>query len=395
VPLLKSFKLKLADIFADFDFKRSLPSSDISFKGSLKPEFFCRINGELISDTLSFKRVPCLLVKVGFDAVLNESGEKVTVGPLLIVRDEGLVRGSLIYDSEGSVISFSAMSMADPQAVATMIDPVVVSALDPFSFSGLCYITASGKVGLTNSLPNDAEISFNASDARWKMFRFAPCSLTLQMEGDNLKIDDFHGSIYHGVINGSASLDQVADSTNMFFALSASAENVDFGVLINSLAGKQIESAYEGTCSTAFSLQGLLEDADNSSMTGSGWVQIENGRIFTVPIFSGLFDILGKAIPGMGHFNGKNNAHADLTVGKGKVHGRNVYIDGDVFSVKGTGDIYFDGRLDFKVQISFMRRQSLIGNLIQIITLPITKALEFHLGGTVAEPKWELSYLPW
>lgn len=395
VPLLKSFKLKLADIFADFDFKRFLPSGDVSFKLSLKPEFCCHINGELLSDTLFFKRVSCLLVKVGFDAVLNESGEKITISPILIVRDEGLARGSLIYDSEGSIISFSAMSMADPQAVAMMISPVVVSALKPFSFSGLCYVIASGKVGLTNSLPNDFEISFNASDVRWKIFRFTPCSLTMQMEENNIKIDDFHGSICRGVINGSASFDQVTDSTNMLFALSARVDNVDFGVLINSLTGKELENAYEGTCSASFSLQGLLEDADNSSMTGKGWVKIENGHIFTVPIFSGLFDILGKAIPGMGHFNGKNNAHADLTVGKGKVHGRNVYIDGDVFSVKGSGDVYFDGRLDFKVQITFGRRQSLIGNLIQIVTLPITKAMELHLGGTIAEPKWELSYLPW
>jgi len=394
VPLLRSFELKLADIFAAFAFKRSLPSGDISFKGGLKPDFACRITGEVLTDTLSYKRVSCLLIKVGFDAELYETGEKVTIRPLLIVRDEGLVRGHLIYDSDGDIISFSAMSMADPKAVATMIDPVVVSALEPFSFDGLCYITAFGKVGCTNSAPNDAEISFNASGARWKMFRFAPCNLTLQFEDRSYKIDDFSGGIYHGVIHGSASLDPLADSTNMLFAISAKADNVDFGILINALAGRQIESAYEGTCSGAINLQGLLEDADNLSIKGNGWIKIENGRIFTVPLFSGMFDILGKVIPGMGNFNGKNNAQATLTVENGKVHGRNVYIDGDVFSLNGSGDVYLDGRLDLKVQISFGRRHSLIGNLVQIITLPLTKALELHLGGTISKPEWKPSYLP-
>lgn len=394
VPLLKSLGLKLADIFAAFDFKRSLPSGNIRFKGGLKPDFSCRITGEVLTDTLSFNRVSCLLIKVGFDAELYETGEKVTIRPLLVVRDEGLARGQFVYNSDGKTITFSGMSMADPKAVAAMIDPLIASALDPYSFEGLCYITAFGTVGYADSAPNDAEISFNASDVRWKKFRLAPCALTLNVLERSYKMDDFNGSIYHGVIHGSASVDPAANSTNMIFAVSLKAENVDFGILINSLAGKQLESAYEGTCSGAIDLQGLVEDSNGSSIKGKGWLKIEHGRIFTVPIFSGLFDILGKVIPGMGTFNGKNNAEATITVENGKVHGHNVYIDGDVFSLKGSGDVYLDGRLDFKVQVTFMRRHSLFGNLVQIITLPLTKALELHLSGTISNPKWEAAFLP-
>lgn len=394
-PILQRQKLKLGDIFAAFDFKRSLPSGSLAFSGALKPAFECRLSGAVLTDTLAYSGVPCLLVKVGFDALLTEDGEKVTILPLLVVRDEGMARGHMIYDSDGNTISFSAMSTADPAAVAAMIDPVVVAALAPFTFEGLCNVNAFGKVGLSNSVPNDAEITFNAGKVRWKMLQFAPCALTLQIENDSYKIDDFFGSIYHGNIRGVASLDPLADASNTVYSLSAKANNIDFGVLINALAGRQIERAYEGTCSAEFELQGLLEDESLHSLRGGGWVKIENGRIFTVPLFSGLFDILGKAIPGIGTFNGKNNAHASLTISNGRVRGRNVYIDGDVFSLKGSGDIYLDGRLDFKVQITFMRRQSLIGNLVQIITLPITKALEIHLGGTVSDPQWELSHLPW
>ena len=396
VPLLRNFKLTtLADIFAAFDFKRSLPSGNVCVKGALKPDFSCRLYGDVLTDTLAYKNVSCLLIKVGFDAELYGSGEKVTIRPLLIVRDEGLARGHLIYDSVDNSISFSAMSMADPKAVATIIAPVVVSALKPFSFNGLCYVNAFGKVGLTNSEPNEAEISLNAVDARWKMLRFAPCLLTVQMDKNSYLFNDFNGSIYHGVVKGLGSLDPAANSSNTVYTLSAKADNVDFGVLINSLSGKQFKSAYEGTVSGVINLQGLLEDDSLLSMKGNGWIKIVHGRIFTVPIFNGLFDILGNVIPGLGKFNSKNNAQAKVTVENGKVHGRNVYIDGDVFSLKGSGDVYFDGRLDFKAQITFMRRHSLVGNLVHIITLPITKALQLHLGGTIADPKWKLSYLPW
>jgi hypothetical protein len=394
VPLLKDLKLKLGDIFADFDFKRSLPSAEVDFAGGLKPAFLCRIWGEVLTDTLNYKRVPCLLVKTGFDAVLDDNGEKVTIKPLLIVRDEGLARGQLVYDSYDEVINFSALSMADPKAICAMIDPAIAEAVTPFAFEGLCYVTAFGTVGLQSSAPNDMEFNFNANDVRWKMFTLAQSALTLRIVERTYRFDDINAAIYHGVINGAASIDPIAGSSNMLFSLSAKADNIDFGVLVNALAGKQVESAYEGLCSASINLHGLLDDPGGKSMQGEGWLKIDNGRIFTVPIFSGLFDMVGKVIPGLGNFNGKNNARATIKVEQGKASTRDIFVEGDVFSLKGSGDVYFDGRLDFKVQITFMRQKSLIGNVVQILALPLTKALEFRLTGNVSDPKWESAYLP-
>lgn len=394
VPLLKDLKLKLGDIFADFNFKRSLPSADIYVNGGFKPAFLCRLRGEVLTDTLTYKGVSCLLVKTGFDAVLDDNGEKVTIKPLLIVRDEGLARGQFVYDSYGQIITFSALSMADPKAITMMIDPGIAAALDPFSFEGMCYVTAFGTVGLGNSAPNDMEFSFNISDARWNIFTLSQGALTLRIVERSYQFDDINAAVYRGVINGMASIDPVAGSSNMLFSVSAKAENMDFGILVNSLAGKQIERAYAGLCSASINLHGLLDDPGGRSMKGEGWLKIDNGRIFTVPIFSGLFDMVGKVIPGLGNFNGVNNARATFKVEKGKVSTRDIFIEGDIFSLKGSGDVYFNGRLDFKVQITFMRQKSLIGNVVQIIALPLTKALEFRLTGTFSDPKWESAYLP-
>lgn len=394
VPLLRSQKLKLADIFSDFDFKRSPPSSEISFSGELKPAFLCRLKGTVLADTFSYKKVPGLLVKVGFDAALDEQDEKVLIQPLLIVRDEGMVRGQFIYDSDGEIIKFSGMSTVDPKSAAAMIDSELASVLDPYGFHGLCQVTAFGMVGFTNSAPNDAEINFNASDVRWKFLAFSSCALNLYIQERNYLIEDLKGSIYNGSINGSISIDPIVDSTNMQFILSVTADGVDFGKLVNNLAGKQIERDYAGTCSASVNLKGLCEDAARSSIKGDGWVKIENGKIFIVPIFSGLFNMIGKVVPGLGMLADKNSAQASFTVENGKVHSSNIFIAGNVISLRGSGDIYFDGRLDLKVQISFMSRQNLLGNLIHLVTMPITKAFEFHLGGTVSNPQWNAVYLP-
>jgi hypothetical protein len=394
VPVLRTLKLKLADIFRDFDFKRSPPLSEIVFNGEAYPAFFCRLTGTVLADTYSYKKVTGLLVKVGFDAALDEEGEKVSIQPLLIVRDEGMVRGQFVYDSDGEIITFSGMSMTDPKATAQMIDQDLVAVLIPYSFRGLCYITACGRVGCTNSIPNDMEMNFTANDVGWKILNFSSCALTLNVQERNYQIDDIDGVLCGGKVKGSVSVDPVVNSTNFLFTLNADADNVDFSSLLKSISGKELESDYAGTCSANLNLCGLTEDALCSSYRGNGWLKIENARIFTVPIFSGLFDVIGKVVPGLGKLAEKNRARAAFTVENGKVHSSNILIEGNVISLKGSGDVYFDGRLDFKVQVSFMNRQHLLGSLVQLVTMPIAKAFEFHLGGTLAEPEWKSSYWP-
>lgn len=394
VALLRNQRLKLADIFSDLDFKRSPPASEIYFNGELKPAFHCRLRGTVLADTFSYKQVPSLLLKIGFDVFLDEQGEKVVIQPLLIVRDEGMVRGGFVYDSAGQIITFSGMAMTDPKATLTMIDPELAAVLAPYTFQGLCQVTAAGTVGCTNSAPNNIEVNLNASDVRWKMFDFSTCALNLYILERNYRIDDLKGSIYNGGLNGSATIDPIVGSTNMHFAFSATADNVDFGKLVKSLAGKQLNGDYQGACSAAVNLEGFCEDAARASYQGDGWLKIEHGHIFTVPIFSGLFDIIGKVVPGLGKLADKNNAHATFTIGSGKVHSSNMLIEGNVFNLRGSGDIYFDGRLDYKVQLSFLSRSNLLGNLVHLVTMPLTKALELHLGGMVDDPQWNATYLP-
>lgn len=394
VPLLKSQHLQLGDIFADFDFKRLPPTSEIFIQGTLTPEFDCRIKGEVLVDTLNYKRVPALLAKVGFDVDLFDVGEKVTIKPLLLVRDEGMVHAQFVYDSDGNIITFSGASMVDPKAVAAMIQPDLAVALEPYSMEGLCYLTAFGTVGCSNSLPNNMEINMQVNDLKWKILRFTPCSLTLRILERTYEIEDFKGTICRGTVTGAASVDPVPDSSNMLLALAGDVDNVDFGMLVNMLAGRHVEEAYEGVCSGSVKLQGFCDDPQEMSLKGKGWIKIANGRIFRVPIFTGLFKILGKFLPGISDLASTNDASATFTIENGRIHTSDARIEGDVFSLKGAGDVYLDGRLDVKVQLTFMRRHSLIGSLIQIATMPITKALEFRLTGTVSDPQWEAAYLP-
>ena len=83
-----------------------------------------------------------------------------------------------------------------------------------------------------------------------------------------------------------------------------------------------------------------------------------------------------------------------IIIKDGKVYSDEILIKGDILSLKGKGDYSFNGELDFDVQVKLLRKHTLIGEVIQLVTLPVSKMFEFHLGGTLESPRWEPVYLP-
>ena len=69
----------------------------------------------------------------------------------------------------------------------------------------------------------------------------------------------------------------------------------------------------------------------------------------------------------------------------------NIYIEGDVFTIKAWGkyDIVKD-ELDFTVRFQLLRNDSFLAKLVRPVTFPFTKLLlEFKVTGSVDEPQWQ------
>ena len=113
-------------------------------------------------------------------------------------------------------------------------------------------------------------------------------------------------------------------------------------------------------------------------------------RLSQMRLFMGLTDYLAKNVPGVAGLVNQSQASADYTIVNGVISSDNIYIEGDVFTIKAWGsyDIPADN-LDFTVRVQLLRNDSFFAKLVRPVTFPFTKLLlEFKVTGSVDNPKW-------
>jgi len=90
----------------------------------------------------------------------------------------------------------------------------------------------------------------------------------------------------------------------------------------------------------------------------------------------------------------QTDARASFVIKDGKIHADDIVIEGEVITLACEGDYYLNGDLDFAVQVKLLKKNTLVGGILHLALMPVTKMLEFRLTGTVKDPHWCPAYLP-
>ena len=131
-----------------------------------------------------------------------------------------------------------------------------------------------------------------------------------------------------------------------------------------------------------------IADGDKE-FSGSGHVEISNGKLARIPLFSVLTEALAENVPGIDKLVDQSEARCDFTISNGVFRTENLVVEGALFCIKLSGkcDLESDA-IDFIAHCTVMKKESLLGKyLIQPILWPFTKLLtEFEVTGTAAKP---------
>ena len=162
-------------------------------------------------------------------------------------------------------------------------------------------------------------------------------------------------------------------------------------VELEDIRGVELGERY-GDLSGDIELTGCLAATNlYERLNGRGSIKIRNGHLAQMNLFLGLTKMLAEYVPGVSLMVNQSQGSVDFTIANGVVKTENLLIEGNLFSIKadGTYDLVHD-RLDFRLQVRFMKDESYVGKfLVRPITWIFTKSLlEFHLGGSLAEPEW-------
>ncbi len=395
IPVLNAAGLTQAvNNINDFSFSRTPPHVTADFAGNLTNRPRVSLNGIIQANYLVYEGVPVELAQSAFTAEFSADRAAVNFSPLAATRREGAMQGRLGLDFTRGCVDFDALSSVDPQAAAQMIHPVIAEILAPFRFQGPTQTRAAGRIGFVGTDRDAVELTMECQRAGWGFLTPDYCSLSLSVVEESFEISEINGGIYNGKFNGAVSfMPGAAPDAPYVFDAVLDAADINFHSLMRERLGKDA-APYEGRLSLQLRLAGPMDARALDQAAGQGRLRIANGRIFQIPLFGGLSDLLGKIIPGLNMVMRQTDVRARFVIRRGRISAEEVLVEGDVFSLRASGDYHFDGRLDFKVQVNLLRQHTLVSALVRLATLPISKALEFELTGTLADPRWRLAYIP-
>jgi hypothetical protein len=327
-----------------------------------------------------------------FETALYYSNDVLVLRDMLVQRPEGKAEGWVGMDFAQEHITFDAVSTIAPHAAARMLGSNVFKFLSPFRFEGAAEVSARGLVDYGALDTTDLSAVAKVRRAGWDRFIADEANMDVIARGRSVLFTNITGAAYGGAFGGVVTIENIGNpSSPPRYDVQVAIREADFKRVIEEIRGLT-NLPYQGTLSATVAVAGAIGEGMGRSAEGAGKLEIRGGHLFQLPLLGGLSRLLSKIYPGLG-FATQTDLESAFVIADGAVCSDDVEMQGTVLSVLGSGCCRFDGHLDGVVQVKLLRR-SYPAYVLRVVTLPVTKLLEFHLSGTVDDPRWRPQNLP-
>jgi len=345
-------------------------------------------NGRLLGTNFTYQGAFAASV----DTTLAYSNGVLALDPLHVTRDEGTVDGSLGIDFHREIYSFDLESTADANAVIKFVGPGLERALRFIKFSGATHARAAGAWDEGGKgKQTDIRVEVEGRDAAIEWFKADTCVVVVDVKQQNYHVTNITGTAFGGSFVGDVEVYPDANQPDHRTDINVILTNADFRLLAESFRG-MTNDAYKGKFTCEAHISALAVTNPMATATGHGSVSIREGRVLSMPMFGGLSRMLSVISPGLG-FASQTDFTSDFTIEDNKIFMKGAMLGGSVLSVRASGSYSFDKKLDYTVEVKPLRSGP-IAAVLRLLTLPVTKLLSFHLGGTLDDPKWRPMNLP-
>lgn len=344
------------------------------------------VQGDISGTNFSFRSVPL----TGADIHLVYSNNVVTLDPFIASTATGGVRGSLVLDFNTEIYDIDLDVSANPHRVAPMAGKHFATYFDPYLFSDDILIRVQGRVDVAKDDLTDLFI--NASGRRIGYQKLMSDHLLMQAHRTpgRLHITNIVASMAQGTITGNVIITHLPKKD--LYELDLFATNIALDAL-GTMFNPDSSNKYEGALSGHVQLKGPFPDRPGwTEMSGTGRVMIENGRLLLIPVFGGLSTLLEKIYPGLG-FSEQNFAESSLEFMDGKIVMEDLTITGNLVSLAANGSYDWSNQLNYDVIVQPFRGGA-IASAVRVVTMPISKLLEFKVTGSLTNPVWNAANLP-
>jgi hypothetical protein len=197
-------------------------------------------------------------------------------------------------------------------------------------------------------------------------------------------------AFYGGRADGFADFDFRVPHEGADYDFGVNLTNVNLHLLAADL------SSPTNTLEGALSGQLVVTNADTQdwrTWNGSGHASLRDGLIWDEPIFGIFSPVLNKVSPGLGSSRA-TQASARFTITNGVIYTGSLEVRTAIAQLQYIGNMDLAGNVNMRVNALLLRNTPVIGWWVSLISTPFTKLFEYHVTGTLKNPKSEPVYVP-
>lgn len=390
VPLLHSLlgtNSVVAEYIERFKLSGPRPSGVADFSGVADQIDRFGLTVRIAATNFSYRGVPA----VRAETVLRVTNNVLSLDPLRVVRAEGEAQGTLAVDFDGQMVLFDLSSGLAPPALGKIIGPPAERFLEQFRWEGPVTVVACGRVGYDSNQMAVIEADVDGEKLGMNWMLADQARFHVDVAWPTVSVEQVNGRAFGGAFSGQAILAPVPGTSNFGYDVSAQVDGVQLVQVVRAL-GRTNSETYVGTLSVTVQVAGCIGLGQGRTARGAGRVQLDDGHLFQIPLMWKLSQLLSLVHPGFGYAV-QTDFTSDFRIRDGRIETDRAFLEGNLISVMARGSYSFDQRLDFNVQVKLLRGGP-VAYLLRFVTLPVTKLMELHLGGTAQNPVWRPGNLP-
>lgn len=369
-------------------------TGDIYWKSSpdegqkAEQDFRAKISGA----GLTYNGVPIKSFDLGLQWYSRQKGagreRKLLVSPIACELDQGAGTVAVAWDPSTHATEIEAEATALPTDLSKIVWNRIPGVVTNFTFPKLPHLTVKGRIMPEGAAEKDAvsgNVFAEAVTARGVPLGKLSADFLFH-DGAILDFTGINADMFGGRLDGNISVD-IDNGPGIDLALAA--KGAVLSDVMRHFGAKSVEDG--GKVDARLDLKGIADSERLDTLTGSCEATVRDGKIMRIPLFAGLTDFVGRNVPGMDLLLMESDADCVCTLTNGLVTVEHLSVAGNLFSMAARGRCRIDSG-DFPVegvaQLRFFHSHSLIGKLARLITIPVSKLMEFRVQGPIADPSW-------
>ena len=283
----------------------------------------------------------------------------------------------------------NAHGIINPYALTRAIGPQTYKAIANYQFAAPPSGRANGRIDLRGkSHRDDVHFDVDGGEFQWLGFHLSRLGGRVDWVGQTYTLTNVTGVWRGGDMRGWAYIDDgPAGGAEVMF--STAITNVNLSEVMLDLRGKT--NALVGLVSGGLNITRMVT-TDWNSWHGYGHAKLQDGYLWSIPLFGLFTPMLDNIVPGLGSSKVKE-ATAQFTITNSVIQTHNLEANAGTLRMKYDGTVDFHERLNGRVEAELLRNIPGIGIILSRALLPVSKIFVYTVEGTISDLKTEPLYV--